>query len=123
VQLAEGERSKRPAVAINLASQAGDILDGSQRAYLSPIRLNLEGREMYASDGEAIVGKLWFGEPEQVGIAEAARVAGLEKSDVEFLFPGKAELWVIPVINAHPDDPVRYEHPEGSLFAVIHHEG
>ena len=119
LRLSESDASPHPNVALNAGSQAQDLSDGFQRAYLSSIALNLAGREMLVSDGRAVLARARFGTSKRLGIDRAAVIAGLDIADVRAMFPGRVEVYAVPVEARNKIEPVYYEHPDDSLFTVV----
>lgn len=119
LNLSESDAEPSTDIALNAGSQAQDISDGLQLGYVSSIQLNLEGREMMLSDGVVIFGKAKFGEVKKLGIEHAATASGLEVDDLRAMYPGKFELYVADIIAREEIDPITYEHPNDSLFAVV----
>lgn len=122
VELAKGEGvgGPRPDVVLNVGSQAGDLAAGTQPVYLSAVALGLDGRELAISDGATAVAKVRFGARSRLPLDAAAKAAGLDPGDVGQMFPGRFELWALPVEAREKfDEPIAYEHPAGSKFGFL----
>lgn len=122
VELANGEGvgGPRADVVLNVGSQAGDIAAGTQPVYLSSVALGLDGRELAISDGATAVAKVRFGTRTRLPIDSAAKAAGLDVQDVGEMFPGRFELWALPIEAREKfDEPIEYDHPRGSVFGFL----
>jgi len=119
VRADEGGASVGAGIALNAGSQAEDIADGIQRGYLSPIPLNLRGRDMFLGDGRALFARVRFGEVRQLTIENAAVASGVAVEDLRTLFPGRFELHFAEVVARDAIPVVSYEQPTDSLFAVV----
>lgn len=107
-------------VVLNVGSQAGDIAAGTQAVYLSATALGLDGRELLIADGVVAKASVRFGVHSRLPLAAAAGAAGLEASDVAKMFPGRAELWVLPIdARDKLTKEIAYTPQEGSVFGFV----